>query len=1147
MDTNIRRPKRATTFRRAGWLAVASMVGLALAGPGTGIANATVPVTTYCINVLKTGVRPDLSTFPISGVGFTVDSVPSGVKGLPFTTTTGDGSTGSFALGTIEFCNLPAGDYVVTESGPPTWMQGAAPQDVTVPSTGTAGAANLTFVDHGFCINILKTDQDGTPMSGVEFGLTDPTNPGWAGGNPDGWTQVTDAKGKISYCELNGSSGYVVTEISPPAGYTGAAPQPITLPTSAPGGDAYLPFVDTLISSYVAPVITPLCADTPGEYRWSITLASDEPDYDLEMSSDATDANAAWWPILMDMGPGDNLFGPTEVNTIWVRWVSDPSSIAGPVTNPGTPCTAKVPIFQKVIASGNATFSDFTFTITQGTTVTTVPGSALDPSTGIYSAPKLVGAYTVKETQAPPGYAARYDLGGVENWTGCSWPPPTAVTPPLFCVITNFFAPVPQVATTCGGTVTFTDALWPDQTYKLIIAGPTGLTQSYTVPENGPNDPTTGVVGPLTESPGKYTYLFTGDNGAIPYRGSFTIAECAPTKATVYLEKNIYGGGPLGPMDVSLTIANDTGYTQTVKPDTAITTVDPGGFDCVDPTTPPIGACAYTGTPLLVDPGSYTISEPSTLTGYTVSSNRCKIVGDGFTDKIPHGWSSFTASFEAGVTYVCYFTNDYAPPVAFLQKVIVGGDATFKDFAFTIHWAGVGGPPDLVIPGSALDPEGIVRTNAGDGPIDGEYTITETTSPSNYVVSYDNGRVTSTGCHWVPDPPGVVQTTPPICVITNTYVPPTATGTITFVKVINGVNKGPVALTDFTFRYVGANAIPLPSFGTAKNGDVKTLPFRTYAISEVTPLPANYLLDSVACVPTVVGAVIAPTTSAVLNADHPIWTCTITNHYSRPPLAQFQKVIVGGTATYADFTFKIFDIEVPGSGLDANGIWWLPEQALVQPYTITETGKPANYVVSYSGCTDATPAAKAPCVITNTYSPPPPPPPPTPVVSTACGGSVTFTNVLAGWTYRIDSTTGTATAATTTSVGPLAEGLGLHTYQFMNAAGAIVASGSFTIVACSVSIPGPNPVSPSPSPSPSASPSVSPSPTPAATATPNTGGVAGATGKPHVTPPPTDALGIPTGQPAGDTWRFALLGLAALLASLLIFSPSKTSPERRRR
>ena len=81
---------------------------------------------------------------------------------------------------------------------------------------------------------------------------------------------------------------------------------------------------------------------------------------------------------------------------------------------------------------------------------------------------------------------------------------------------------------------------------------------------------------------------------------------------------------------------------------------------------------------------------------------------------------------------------------------------------------------------------------------------------------------------------------------------------------------------------------------------------------------------------------------------------------------------------------------------------------------------------------------------------------------------------------------------------------------------------------------------PEPSVAPSVEPSVAPSPTP-------TGAVEAATGTPHVTPPPTDTLGGTTGQPAGDTWRIALLGLAALLASLLIFSPSRTSPERRRR
>jgi hypothetical protein len=48
-----------------------------------------------------------------------------------------------------------------------------------------------------------------------------------------------------------------------------------------------------------------------------------------------------------------------------------------------------------------------------------------------------------------------------------------------------------------------------------------------------------------------------------------------------------------------------------------------------------------------------------------------------------------------------------------------------------------------------------------------------------------------------------------------------------------------------------------------------------------------------------------------------------------------------------------------------------------------------------------------------------------------------------------------------------------------------------------------------------------------------------------VTPPPTDALGTTTGQPAGGTW-LVLLALAGLVASLLLFIP-KTSPERRRR
>ena len=61
------------------------------------------------------------------------------------------------------------------------------------------------------------------------------------------------------------------------------------------------------------------------------------------------------------------------------------------------------------------------------------------------------------------------------------------------------------------------------------------------------------------------------------------------------------------------------------------------------------------------------------------------------------------------------------------------------------------------------------------------------------------------------------------------------------------------------------------------------------------------------------------------------------------------------------------------------------------------------------------------------------------------------------------------------------------------------------------------------------------------------GGVSPATATPKVTPPPTDALpGSPAG-PAGDTWRLALLGIAAVLAVTLLLTPAMPAKVRRRR
>jgi hypothetical protein len=90
---------------------------------------------------------------------------------------------------------------------------------------------------------------------------------------------------------------------------------------------------------------------------------------------------------------------------------------------------------------------------------------------------------------------------------------------------------------------------------------------------------------------------------------------------------------------------------------------------------------------------------------------------------------------------------------------------------------------------------------------------------------------------------------------------------------------------------------------------------------------------------------------------------------------------------------------------------------------------------------------------------------------------------------------------------------------------------------------------PKPTPTPTPTPgggegAATPTPTPKATPTPH-GGVSGATGTPHLTLPPTDT-GIASAAPEGsDSWRIVLLGLAALLAAVLVVTPGRSSIRRR--
>jgi hypothetical protein len=99
-------------------------------------------------------------------------------------------------------------------------------------------------------------------------------------------------------------------------------------------------------------------------------------------------------------------------------------------------------------------------------------------------------------------------------------------------------------------------------------------------------------------------------------------------------------------------------------------------------------------------------------------------------------------------------------------------------------------------------------------------------------------------------------------------------------------------------------------------------------------------------------------------------------------------------------------------------------------------------------------------------------------------------------------------------------------------------------------------IAPTPTPTiaPTPTPTIAPTPTPTggvggATATPTvaptatpTGGVEGATGTPTTTLPPTDTVG--GSSPTSGGWRILLVGMAGLLATVLLLAPS---PKRNRR
>jgi len=59
------------------------------------------------------------------------------------------------------------------------------------------------------------------------------------------------------------------------------------------------------------------------------------------------------------------------------------------------------------------------------------------------------------------------------------------------------------------------------------------------------------------------------------------------------------------------------------------------------------------------------------------------------------------------------------------------------------------------------------------------------------------------------------------------------------------------------------------------------------------------------------------------------------------------------------------------------------------------------------------------------------------------------------------------------------------------------------------------------------------------------GEVAGETGAPAVTLPPTDSLSSGSQGPVGDSWRLIVLAMAGILAATLLLTPTEAQRKRR--
>jgi|SoiMethySBSTD1v2_1073268.scaffolds.fasta_scaffold51115_2 hypothetical protein len=339
-----------------------------------------------------------------------------------------------------------------------------------------------------------------------------------------------------------------------------------------------------------------------------------------------------------------------------------------------------------------------------------------------------------------------------------------------------------------------------------------------------------------------------------------------------------------------------------------------------------------------VDPGSFTLSETGTVTGYTNGTTySCVKNGGSAVD-------GNSITLANGDNATCTITNnDDAPKLTLVKTVTNDNGGSALETAWTLTANGAGQSPTNL---SGTTPVSSGATFKAD-----TYTLAESNGPANYTAGTYSCALTGTNTS-VPVN-GSSQVTVGLgqdvtCTINNNDNAPA----LHLVKTVTNDNGGSAAVTAWTLTATGTGQNPTNLTGTTPVNSGATFKADTYTLAESNG-PANYTAGTYSCVLT------GTNTTVPVNGSSQVTvgfgqdvTCTLNNNDNAPALHLIKTVTNdnGGTALVTAWTLTATGTGQTPTNLTGTTPVNSGATFKADTYTLAESNGPANYTAGTYSC-----------------------------------------------------------------------------------------------------------------------------------------------------------------------------------------------------